>query len=349
MPINAIKLRNFRNHRNFIQEFDPGLNVIIGANGVGKSNIIEAITLLATTKSFRTSDYRNLIEHNREFAAVEGTIAEHRLKIIISKIGRRFQCDQNPIKTSSEFIGLFQAVVFTPEDLSFVTSSPKVRRRLIDSELSKVNRQYLKTLTETNNNLKNRNALLKSDKYDESLLEVLDDRLAELMSTLANERSVYLQDINELFSAKFAELNNQSCKVKLVLKSECQGLAPTDIYQQLKNHRNRDLLTKQTNFGTHRDDYHIIIDDFEAEGYCSQGQTRMLMIALKLVIANLVRGKTGQTPVVLLDDVLSELDLNHQNKLLAQIQQYQQTIITATHLDQTLVNLDKKTIEIRRN
>jgi len=168
MEIASLKLRNFRNHRGLYEEFDSGLNVIIGANGLGKSNIIEAIALLATTKSFRTSDYRNIIEHNREFAAAEGDCDNKKLRIVISKMGRRFQCDQNPIKTSSDFIGLFQAVVFTPEDLSFITSSPRIRRRLIDSELSKVNKKYLRNLSEFNTILKNRNA--KFDKQNRNQL-----------------------------------------------------------------------------------------------------------------------------------------------------------------------------------
>ncbi len=348
MEIVSLKLRNYRNHRSLYQEFDSGLNVIVGANGVGKSNIIEAIALLATTRSFRTSDYRNIIEHNREFAAVEGDCDNKKLRIVISKMGRRFQCDQNPIKTSSDFIGLFQAVVFTPEDLNFVTSSPKFRRRLIDSELSKVNKKYLRNLSEFSTILKNRNALLKQEKFDENLLEVTDDRMAELMAAISAERNNYLKDINELYSLKLNELMSQPRSVKLENKSTCNGLSKEEIIQQLKSYRLRDTITKQSNFGIQRDDYQILYAGYNAAAYCSQGQIRLLMIALKLVLANLVKQLTNATPLILLDDVLSELDLQHQRNLLHQIYQKNQTIITATHLDKTLDDLDKKVIELRR-
>jgi len=323
--------------------------VIIGPNGVGKSNIIEAIALLATTKSFRTAEVLDLIEDGRDFAAVEGELDNKKLRVVISKTGKRYQCDQNPIKLSSDFVGLFQAIVFAPNDLLFVSATPKARRRFIDSELSKINKKYLRQLSEYNNHLKNRNALLKTEKVDEALLEVLDEKMADLMIAISEDRKLYLEDINNSFTAKYNELSSEKAEVILAQKSHCQNIAKEEIISQLKNYRFRDQVTKQSNFGIHRDDYNIIFDKHEADSYCSQGQTRLVMLGLKLVLADLVKIMTTETPVLLLDDVLSELDLVHQKRLLQLINLNNQTIITATHLDAVLADLNKNVIELRRN
>jgi len=349
MKILNIKLRNFRNHRTLQQTFTEGLNVIIGPNGVGKSNIVEAIALLATTKSFRTVDSMNLIEDGRDFAAIEGDLGDKKLKMVISKLGKRYQCNQNPIKSSSEFIGMFQAIVFAPNDLLFVSCTPKARRRFIDSELSKINLRYLRKLSEYNKLLKNRNALLKNDTPDLPLLEVLDEKMAELMININVDRKNYIDDINQRFTDKFKELCREDVTVKLEHKSVCQNMDKQEILVQLKNYRFRDQASKQSNFGIHRDDYSISYGKFNAEGYCSQGQTRLVMLALKLVLADLVKIMTTESPVLLLDDVLSELDLTHQKRLLELIYLKNQTIITATHLDSVLDDLDKNVIELRRN
>lgn len=349
MEIRCLKLRNFRNHRSLQQTFNGGLNVIIGPNGIGKTNIVEAIAILATTKSFRTIEILNMIEDGRDFAAVEGELDNRKLKVVISRQGKRYQCNQNPIKSSSEFIGLFQAIIFAATDLLFVASTPKSRRRFIDSELSKINRRYLRKLTEYNSQLKNRNALLKEEKPNTALLEVIDEKLAELIVELNVDRENYLNDINERFSQKLNELIEQPATARLVRKSQCLNLTKEEIIKQLLNYRTRDLITKQSNFGLHRDDYQILFNGHDAENHCSQGQTRLVMLALKLVLADLVKIMTTETPVILLDDVLSELDLIHQKNLLKAINKYQQTIITATHLDAVLQDLDKHVIELRRD
>ena len=348
MEIKEIRLRNFRNHHNLQLKFSTGLNIIIGPNGSGKSNIVEAIVLLATTKSYRTTEITNLIEDGQEFTFVEGDVSDKKLKIVISAKGRQCYCDRSTIRLSSDFIGLFQAIVFSPKDLLFVSDPPKVRRRFIDSELSKINRNYLRKLSEYNIRIKNRNAILKSENVNIALLDVLDETLAELMVDIAAWRKEYLSEINKKFTDKLNLLVSEPAKAEISCQTVCEGLNKEDIQRQLQNQRTRDILSKKTNFGTHRDDYLIRFNGHEAESYCSQGYTRLIMLALKLVLADICYELTGEKPVILLDDVLSELDLIHQKKLLSLLPKEQQTIITATHLDDVLAEANKNIIELTR-
>lgn len=348
MEIRNIKLKNFRNHRQFQESFTNNLNVIIGPNGSGKSSIIEAIALLASTKSFRSANFRNLIYEGLDYALSEGELSDKKLRIIISNNGKQFYCDQTAIKSSSDFIGLFQAIVFTSADLLFVNDPPKTRRRFIDSELSKINRYYLLKLSEYNILLKNRNALLKGDKIDEALLDVFDSSMSELMAEIWQLKQEYILDINKHFTQKLQNLLSEKAFVKLKYNSSCQELNKEEIKEQLINYRMRDILSKQTNFGIHRDDYQINFNDHPAQDYCSSGQIRLIMLALKLTLVELVQEKTKEKPVILLDDVLSELDLQHQKKLLDLVCKDNQTIITTTHLESLLKEMDKKVIELKR-
>jgi len=345
MEIKELRLRNFRNHVNRRQVFTPALNVIVGANGTGKSNLIEAVTLLSTTKSFRNADNPQLITFGQQTAIAEAQITDHRLKVAIFSQGKTYHCDNNHIKLSSDYIGVFQTVTFSPHDLLFAENPPKLRRRFIDSELSKIDPLYLRRLREYNNLLKNRNAFLKQDNVDEELWAVLDEKLAKLMVELTNRRREYVEAINQHFTVKLRQLLSTE-EVRIDYLAECQRAGYDEVLKQLRGWHIRDQLSKQTNFGTHRDDYRICYDKQPIEGYCSQGQTRLIMLALKLVLAELVEQTVNRKPVLLLDDVLSELDLEHQNKLLKLIVPRNQTLLTATHLDQGLNAFAKNIIRL---
>jgi DNA replication and repair protein RecF len=346
MALQRLSLRNFRNHAQLQQDFSSGLNVLVGPNGIGKSNIIEAIGLLASCKSFRNADYLQLIQQQAQFALVQGELADKRLKVIISTTGRQYWLDQNRLPSSSEFIGLFPALVFSPLDLEFVSGSPRSRRRFLDSELCKTDRDYIRLLSEYLKLLKDRNVVLKQVVVNEDLLGTIDERMIQLMLVISRKRIDYLQAINQRLKAKLGQLLLQPKGTRLVYLSGCNQLEAKDLVTQLQNYRRRDILTKQSNFGVHRDDYLLTYGENAVEGYCSQGQTRLLMLSLKLVLGDLIKASSGQSPTLLLDDVLSELDLTHQQRLLQLISQADQTIISTTHLSGDLNKLNPQLIEL---
>lgn len=347
MIIKEINLRNFRNHENLQLIFDNKLTVITGPNGVGKTNIIEAIYFLSLARSFRTNESNVLIKDDCEYALIEGITNKYQLKAIINNSGKIFYCDRTLIRNISDYLGLLQAVVFSPSDLFFLSNPPKARRRVIDSEISKINKDYLLLLNKYNVLLKNRNNLLKSDEIDKDLLLVIDITMADLMKQLYQIRKNYIDGINKIFKNTYYDLTNKAIDIEFQYSSVVKGLSEEEIIKLISQNHTRDILTKRSNFGVHRDDYGISFSNKDAIDFCSQGQVRLLMLVFKLAVAKQVEVATEEEPLLLFDDVFSELDLENQKRLFNVIKLYKQVIITTTHLDQLLMGMEKQLIVLK--
>ncbi len=342
MIIKSIELSNFRNYEQLNLELDKGTNILYGDNAQGKTNILEAVYLCGTTKSHKGSKDKEMIRFDGE---------EAHIRTIVEKNEKSYQIDMHlrnrgakgvainklPIKKASELFGILNIVFFSPEDLNIIKNGPAERRRFIDLELCQLDKIYLSDLTRYNKTLVQRNKLLKDINYRPELrdtLPVWDMQLLEYGKNIIKKRRQFINELNEIISE--IHFNISGGKENLVLKYE-PSIDDIFFEDELIKARNKDLKLCQTTVGPHRDDMLFSIDGIDIRKYGSQGQQRTSALSLKLSEIDLVKKSINSTPVLLLDDVLSELDSNRQNYLLNSINDIQ-TIITCTGLEEFVKN-----------
>lgn len=342
MNIRSIELKNFRNYENLEISFDEGTNILFGDNAQGKTNILEAAYMSGTTKSHKGSRDREMIRFGEE---------EAHLKTVVVRGGREYQIDMHlkknrakgiaidkiPIKKASELFGILNIVFFSPEDLNIIKNGPAERRRFLDSELCQLDRIYLADLTNYNKILAQRNKLLKDMIYRPSLsdtLPVWDMQLIETGKKIIRRRKQFVDELREIVSDIHYRISGG--KEELFLKYE-PNIDDIFFEDELNRAKEKDKKLCQTSVGPHRDDLLFSIGDVDIRKYGSQGQQRTSALSLKLSEIELVRKSISDTPVLLLDDVLSELDSSRQNYLLNNISDTQ-TIITCTGLDEFVRN-----------
>ena len=342
MNIRSIELKNFRNYENLEISFDEGTNILFGDTAQGKTNILEAAYMSGTTKSHKGSRDKEMIRFGEE---------EAHLKTVVVRGGREYQIDMHlkknrakgiaidkiPIKKASELFGILNIVFFSPEDLNIIKNGPAERRRFLDSELCQLDRIYLADLTNYNKILVQRNKLLKDMIYRPSLsdtLPVWDMQLIETGKKIIRRRKQFVDELREIVSDIHYRISGG--KEELFLKYE-PNIDDIFFEDELSRAKEKDKKLCQTSVGPHRDDLLFSIGDVDIRKYGSQGQQRTSALSLKLSEIELVRKSISDTPVLLLDDVLSELDSSRQNYLLNNISDTQ-TIITCTGLDEFVKN-----------
>ena len=338
MIIRSLKLKNYRNYDLLNMSFDPKTNILYGDNAQGKTNILEALYLSGTTKSHRGTKDRDMIQFGYD---------ESHLETMIEKKGITFQIDMHlkknspkgiaidkvPIRRASELFGLVHFVFFSPEDLNIIKEGPAGRRRFIDLELPQLDKIYLSNLSNYNRIINQRNSLLKDIYGQQNLLETLDIwdmQLAEYGTKVLERRKQFVEQVNEIISEIHYRLTGGRERITLSYESSTGNLS---LEQALKKNRERDLRMKSTSVGPHRDDLCFMSGNLDIRKFGSQGQQRTTALSLKLSEIELVRQVIRDTPILLLDDVLSELDKNRQNYLLDSIHDIQ-TVITCTGLDE---------------
>lgn len=341
MNIQRLQLKNYRNYDSLDITFSPYLNLLIGANGQGKTNILESICFLASTRSHRTNKATDLIQKGAKEACIQGEVerlhTHFPLSCRFSKEGKQLKVNHLPQKKMSQYIGRFHAVLFCPDDLSLIKDTPQRRRTFLDQELSQLNLLYLNTLTEYTHILKNRNAYLHQEKIDFVYLQVLDEQLAAAGSKLMLWRQDFLQALVAQAQPIYQFLTEDQESLTLEYKpsfdiQEADHLQE-QFLQQLQANQERDLRYKSTQLGLQRDDWTLCLNGQEAKNFASQGQQRLLILSLKLAEVEYIKEKIGEYPVLLLDDVMSELDNQRQVRLLQWLDQRIQTILTTTTLD----------------
>lgn len=338
MVIKSLKLKNYRNYELLDMTFDSKTNILYGDNAQGKTNILEALYLSGTTKSHRGTKDRDLIQFGRD---------ESHLETIVEKKGMEFQIDMHlkknspkgiainkiPIRKASELFGIVHFVFFSPEDLNIIKDGPAGRRRFIDLELSQIDKVYLSNLSNYNRIINQRNSLLKELYRQEHLMDTLDIwdmQLAQYGEKVMEGRQKFIQQVNQIISDIHYKLTGGRERITLSYESSIGNLS---LEQALKKNRERDIRMKSTSVGPHRDDLCFLSGDLDIRKFGSQGQQRTAALSLKLSEIELVKEVIRDTPILLLDDVLSELDKHRQNYLLDSIHDIQ-TVITCTGLDE---------------
>lgn len=345
MIVKQIELQNFRNYDTLCLSLHGGINILYGDNAQGKTNILEAIYLCGTTKSHKGSKDKELIQLGENESHIRMKLEKggipHRIDMHLKKNkAKGVAIDGIPIRKSSELFGMLHIVFFSPEDLSMIKNGPAERRRFLDLELCQLNRLYLRYLADYNKALNQRNNLLKQIGLKRELLDTIDiwdSKLLEYGEQLIACRRSFIAQLNELLPHVHNKLSGG--KESLLLKYE-PNVEQESFAVRLREQRERDIVTKMTNCGPHRDDISFSINGEDAKRYGSQGQQRTAALSLKLAELELVRETIKEKPILLLDDVLSELDRKRQTQLLDSIQDLQ-TIITCTGLEEFVDDREK--------
>lgn len=337
MVIKSLELKNYRNYEYLSIEPSPGTNIFYGDNAQGKTNIIESIYVCATTKSHRTNKDKELIKFNEEDAHISIKIEKnqvlHKIDMHLKKNKvKGIAVDGIIIKKYSQLFGIINVVLFSPEDLSMIKNGPSERRRFIDVELCQLNKIYMYNLSNYNKVVIQRNNLLKQIGFNPSLeetLDIWDQQLIKYGTGMIEERKVFVKKIGDIVSDIHYKLSGG--RERLVVKYE-PNVLPEDFEKNLKIKKDTDIRLKTTSVGPHRDDIRFEIDQIDIRKFGSQGQQRTAALSLKLAEIQMVKETINDQPILLLDDVLSELDQKRQNYLLDSIENIQ-TMVTCTGLD----------------
>ncbi|MFB5175612.1 DNA replication/repair protein RecF [Latilactobacillus sakei] len=349
MYLSELQLNHYRNYESVDVHFSPDTNVLIGENAQGKTNLLEAIYVLALARSHRTNTDRELIQWHEDFAKITGLVQRSAgktpLELVLSQKGKKAKVNHLEQAKLSQYIGQLNVVLFAPEDLNIVKGSPAVRRHFIDMEFGQMSSKYLYNISQYKSILKQRNQYLKQlqrrQAKDLVYLGVLSDQLAAYGAEVTVAHRQFLQQME-----KWAQkLHQEITKDREVLTFKYQSQIPEEqldqsveeLYQQFQTlyekQQTREVEQGTTLIGPHRDDVQFLVNDKDVQAFGSQGQQRTTALSVKLAEIDLMKAQTGEYPILLLDDVLSELDDLRQTHLLKTFQNKVQTFLTTTSLE----------------
>ena len=345
MYIKSLQLNNFRNYQNLKIDFGKDTNIFYGDNAQGKTNVLESIYIAATTRSHRGNKDKEMIMFNQEEAHIKLVVMKHEVPLRIDmhlkkNRAKGIAINGIPIKRASELFGVINVVFFSPEDLNLIKNGPAERRRFIDMELCQLDKIYVHDIIRYGKILNQRNSLLKEigfAKKNTSLtdtLDIWDEQLAMYGEKIMHRRASFVEELNEVMGEIHEKITDGKEKLQLQYEPNVKG---NTLYHELKRNRERDLRTGNTTAGPHRDDLGFYNQSIDIRKFGSQGQKRTAALSLKLSEIKLVEKQIHDVPVLLLDDVLSELDSNRQKHLLDSIEGVQ-TLITCTGLDEFVEN-----------
>lgn len=342
MIITSIELLNYRNYCELHMDLSSGTNILYGNNAQGKTNVLEAVYICCTTKSHRGSKDKEIIRFKEEEAHIKLTLEKdsvpYRIDMHLKKNkAKGIAVNGIPIHKASELFGIANVVFFSPEDLNIIKNGPAERRRFVDLELCQLNKLYVHALVQYNKIVVQRNKLLKELSFHpdyESTLDVWDTQLISYGIQVIEYRKEFISQLNEIIRDIHYKLSGK--KEKLVIVYE-PNVKPENFEASLIKNREQDIRQKTTLSGPHRDDITFLVNDIDIRKFGSQGQQRTAALSLKLSEIELVKKLARDYPILLLDDVLSELDSERQNQLLLSIHHIQ-TMITCTGLDDFVGN-----------
>ena len=337
MFVESIELNNYRNFDSLKVEFSPGANIFFGDNAQGKTNLLESIYVSGTLRSHRGSRDKDLIRFGEDEAHIRLFFRKdslsHRLDVHLKKNkSKGVAVDGVPVRRSGELLGMMHIVFFSPEDLNIIKNGPGERRRFLDLELCQLDKIYLTDLASYNHIVNQRNKLLKDLSVQPSLkdtLDIWDIQMAEYGRKIIDKRSEFIKELNETVRKIHGNLTGGLEELNVIYEPDCTA---EKLESTICANRERDMRMRLTSAGPHRDDLCVMANGIDIRKYGSQGQQRTAALSLKLSEIYIVKRKIKDTPVLLLDDVLSELDSSRQNYLLDSISDIQ-TLITCTGLD----------------
>lgn len=338
MEISSLKLLNFRNYETLELKFSNKVNLIYGKNGMGKTNIIEAIYMLGLTKTFRSTNDDIVIKKGKNIAKIEGMIKDsifHNYKIIISNAGKRIKIDNNKIAKVSDYITKVNIILFNPDDLKLIKDTPSIRRKMLNIEISGINGEYLLLLNAYNKVLKQRNAYLKAlskkKDYETSFLNILTEQLIELGLKIMWIREDFINNINSYISDIYYEITHKGT-LKVSYKSEFIGKSKEALLKMFEKNISREIFLGKTIFGIQHDDIEFLIDKEIVKEFSSVGEQKNSIISFKLAEIKNIEEKLHKKPILILDDLFSELDEEKINNILMLIDTDLQTFITTTEI-----------------
>ena len=349
MNIERLQLTNYRNYESLTLDFSDKINVFIGENAQGKTNVMESIYVLAMAKSHRTANDKELIRWDADYGKIEGVINKRYgsipIELTVSKKGKKGKINHLEQTKLSNYIGQMNVVMFAPEDLNIVKGSPQIRRRFIDMEIGQISPVYLHDLLTFQKVLKQRNHLLKSNHGKASLasdvmFEIYTEQYISAAVKIIRKRFQFMEllqawaePIHEGISRGLEKLVIKYRPVSGIEASLSEEEMRNYLKQKLDEVKMREIDRGVTLIGPHRDDLQFFVNDYDVQVYGSQGQQRTTALSLKLAEIELIKQETKETPILLLDDVLSELDDHRQSHLLNTIQGEVQTFVTTTSVD----------------
>ena len=346
MFIKELKLKNFRNYKDLTIDFDERVNLITGQNAQGKTNLIESLYLSSMGRSFRTSHDGEMIRFGEESAYVkvnaQREYVDTKVEILLKNgVGKAIRKDGCSVRKTADLLDNIVIVIFSPEDLKIVKDEPEKRRRFIDRELSQIKPAYYDAYMHYRRALMERNSYLKNDKIEESMLDIWDEGLIKYGALLMKYRSDFVDELSDISGNIHFSITNG--KERVVLKYDPDidiagdiGTQEEFISRQLVASRENDIRRGSTTRGPHKDDISFIIDNINVRNYGSQGQQRTCALSLKLAELEIIRNETGESAILLLDDVMSELDEERREYLIRALTD-NQIFITTTDIDDSLM------------
>ena len=350
MKIDHLKLKNFRNYSDLDIDFNSKLNIIIGNNAQGKTNILEAIYFLSITKSNLPVSDKTCIKKDSLFTRIIGNISDNKsnkkLQLLLNNNEKRLEINDVEIKKHANFIGILKVIIFNPDDVRLIKETPNNRRRFLNIEISQLYNKYVNTLNEYNIVLKQRNEylkIIKSGKINEVYFDILNSKLIDLAEIIYSYRVKFINDLNNYIADIFYNISGYEGLTINYLPN----IVVNDINEfkkvmqdKLNSNYEREISLGSTLIGPHRDDFSFNLSNNDLLLYGSQGQIKMAILALKLAEIYVFNEECGEYPVLLLDDLFSELDVNKRNKVINYLNSGIQSIITTTDLK----NIDKRLI-----
>ena len=350
MILKKLELKNFRNYSNLELDFNKQITIFIGDNAQGKTNILESIYVLALTKSHRTSKDIYLLKQNELFTKIKGIVEEDDTstlyEVLINEEGKRVSINDNPLKKVSSYLSRINAIMFCPDDLEIIKGSPSTRRSFLNVEISGFNNNYVRHLSEYNRILKSRNEYLKTtDKINKEYYDILTDKLIDLNIKIYLERKKFIDNINKYICNIYKNItgkNNIEVKYESFIDYE-KDINDIKLQLQEKYDKvfNNEIFQKVTLLGIHKDDFSVYLDNIKINNYGSQGQHRVSILCLKLSEIELYKNEFNKKPILLLDDIFSELDKEKKSNIIKYIENDLQVFITSTDLN----NIDKKIVK----
>lgn len=351
MIIKNIKLKNFRNYENLDFVLNNRLNIIIGNNAQGKTNILESIYFLSLTKSFFAVNDKVVIKKNCLYARIDGVITSNNgcnnLSILVNNYGKYLKIGNKEIKKSSDYLGYLKVILFSPDNIRLLKEGPSIRRRFLNIEISQLSKRYILILNQFNDLLKQRNEYLKNIRnslVDKDYMLILNQKFAELAYQIYNFRNDFIVEINKRIKDIYKSIINiDNIEIKYItdVKLNDKEIMINEIIDRLDKNYDKEILYGNTLIGPQRDDFSILLNGNDISSYGSQGQMRIAILSVKLSEIDIIFNKFGEYPVILLDDIFSELDVDKRNKLIKYLNCDRQVIITTTdieNINEELVN-----------
>ena len=342
-------MKNYRNYDELILDFNDNLNIIIGDNAQGKTNLLESIYVLAVTKSFLSINDKNLIMFDSRYSLVKGSLNNNtsfdELEVLISEAGKIVKINKKEIKKLSDYISKLNVIIFSSDSIRIFKDSPMSRRKYFNIQISQINKIYLSNLSNYNLLLRQRNEFLKiidiHKKNDMDYLDVLDEKYINLSLNIYDYRKKYIDLVNKYIDNIFYSITGIK-ELKLVYSSNIDGFDKDLFKDKLRSNLNREIQYKSTFLGPNRDDYFFELGGKNLSLYGSQGQIRSAVLALKLAEVKLFTDVLSDTPILLLDDIFSELDITKRNNIVKYLSNEVQTIVTTTDIENIEEKIRKK-------